>query len=118
MNESILTSVKKLLGIDESDTSFDQDIIMHINAMFMILTQEWFNTKSFRIEDSTATWSDFLDDQEEYDAIKTWMYLRVRTIFDPPSNSSVLQAMNEQIKELEWRMYIWKDNERIDAEAN
>lgn len=116
MNDSILTSIKKLLGIDENDTSFDADVIMHINSVLMIIAQEWFDQKPIIIEDKAPVWSDFIGENEEwYEAIKSLVYLRVRILFDPPTNSFVLNAMNDQIKELEWRMYVWKDNERIDS---
>ena len=116
MEESILTSIKKLLGIADEDKSFDIDIIMHINSVLMIIMQEWHGQTSFTISDDSATWKDFLGEANiDYEAVKTLVYLRVRLLFDPPTNSFVIQSMNETIKELEWRMYCWKDNERIDA---
>ena len=116
MNESILISIKKLLGIPEIDTSFDADIILHINTVLMIVTQEWHNQKSFMITDSSATWADFIGDNNiDYEGLKSLVYLRVRLLFDPPNNSFVIQSMNEQIKELEWRMYVSKDNERLNS---
>lgn len=114
MTDSILNSIKKLLGIAEDDHSFDQDVLMHINTILMVVAQEWHGRESFRVEDASDTWEDFIgEDNIDYDGLKTLVYLRVRLLFDPPNNSFVIQSMNEQIKELEWRMYTWKDNERI-----
>ena len=116
MNESILKSIKKLLGLADEDKSFDPDVILHINTALMIITQEWWNQKPFMITDETATWSDFIGENNiDYEGVKSLVYLRVRLLFDPPTNSFVLQSMNEQIKELEWRMHVFKDNERLNA---
>lgn len=116
MNDSILTSIKKLLGITEDDTSFDTDIIIHINSILMVLAQEGVINEGFTISDKTDSWEDALEDQSNLEAVKTLVYLRVRLLFDPPNNSFVIQSMNEQIKEFEWRLYVWKDNERIAKE--
>lgn len=120
MNDSILTSIKKMLGITEDDTSFDADIIMHINSVLMVIMQEWYGVDhAFRIEDKTATWTDFLGDEEtDYEGLKTYIGLRVKLIFDPPSNSAVIEAMRKEMEDLEWRMYIWKDNLRLDEKNN
>ena len=107
MNESILTSVKKLLGITEDYTEFDVDIIMHINTVFMILNQLGVGpTKCFSISDKTAVWSDFLGDDTQYEAVRTYVYLKVRLLFDPPVNGSAVEATNRMIEELEWRLFV------------
>lgn len=116
MNDSILTSIKKLLGVAENDTSFDTDIIIHINSILMVLAQEGVVNEGSTISDKTDTWDDIIANQTNLEAIKTLVYLRVRLLFDPPNNSFVIQSMNEQIKEFEWRLYVWKDNERIAEE--
>lgn len=116
MDDSILISIKKLLGISEDDKSFDVDIVIHINTILMVLAQEGVIKENFMITDSSDIWSDCLEDQTNLEAIKTLVYLRVRLLFDPPNNSFVIQSMNESIKEFEWRLYTWKDNERIDLE--
>jgi hypothetical protein len=117
--ESILTSIKKLLGVEESYEHFDADIIMHINSVFMILTQLGVGpSEGFIIEDKTATWSDFLSDTDlvNLSAVKTFVHLKVRLIFDPPSGT-VAESMNKLISELEWRMFVNVDNKRIDEEG-
>lgn len=109
--DSILTSIKKLLGIDENYEHFDQDIIMHINSVFMVLQQLGVGADSYSIEDKTATWSDYLGESgiANYQAVKTYIYLKVRLVFDPPTSSYVVEAINNQIKELEWRFTVQTD---------
>lgn len=107
--ESILTSIKKLLGISEEYTQFDSDIIMHINTVFLNLTQLGVGPSSgFFIEDSSAEWSDFvnIEDNAQLQAIKTYVYLKVKLLFDPPLSSSVTESYNRQIAELEWRLNV------------
>ena len=112
MNESILTSVKKLVGGITADyDAFDQDIIIHINTVLGILIQMGIGTPGVFITDATTTWQDFLneDDLINLPAVKSWVALKVRMIFDPPTTSSVSEAMKETLKELEWRIYIAKN---------
>lgn len=105
--DSILTSIKKLLGITEDYEHFDQDIIMHINSVFMILTQMGVGpADGFHIEDDSATWSDFTSDLKVLESVKSYIYLKVRLLFDPPTSSSVLDSMNRMISELEWRLNV------------
>lgn len=109
--ESILTSIKKLLGIAEEYEHFDNDIIMHINSVFMILTQLGVGpSKEFVITDSSASWDDFLPEGgEKLQAVKTYMYMKVRLMFDPPTSSAVMESMNRMINELEWRLNVAVD---------
>jgi hypothetical protein len=105
---SILTSIKKLLMIDEDYEQFDADIIMHINTVLLILTQMGIGpTEGFSITSKEETWDDFLgEDLSKLQMVKTYIGLRVRLIFDPPLSSSVVEVINQTIKELEYRMYI------------
>ena len=108
--ESILTSIKKMLGITEEYDHFDADIIMHINSVFMILNQLGVGpAEGFRIEDELAIWDDFVDEDENLDAVKSYMHLKVKLLFDPPSSSTVMQSMNQLISELEWRLHMAVD---------
>lgn len=108
--ESILTSIKKLLGIEEEYTQFDDDIIMHINTVFLNLTQLGVGpAEGFFIEDDTATWDDFIGDDTQLQAVKTYMYLKVKLLFDPPLSSSVIESTNRMISELEWRLNVAVD---------
>lgn len=104
--DSILTSIKKLMGMPEEYTAFDQDLIIHINSVFNILYQMGIGPSGFSIQDETSLWSDYLGTTENLELIKTYVYLKVRLAFDPPTNSSLLGSMNEMIKEYEWRLYI------------
>ena len=105
--ESILTSIKKLLGIEEDYTHFDADLIMHINSVFMILTQIGVGpSKGFSIQDAETTWYEFLPEDSNLEAVKTFMHLKVKLMFDPPSNSSHLESIKQLISELEWRLYV------------
>ena len=105
MDSSILTSIKKLLGIAEEDTSFDQDIIMHINTVFAILSQLGVGpANGFSIEDDSAIWEDYLGNATNLELVKSYIYMKVRSIFDPPTSSILADAMNKNISELEWRI--------------
>lgn len=115
MNDNILASVKKICNILEDDTSFDQELILFINSALMVIMQEWHGMDhAFKLEDGTETWDDLLGEDTDYEGVKELIGLKVKLMFDPPSNSAVIQAMNDQIKDLEWRLYLWKDNNRID----
>lgn len=105
--ESILTSIKKLLGITEEYEHFDSDLIMHINSVFSILTQLGVGPiEGFSINDDTSVWSEFIKPNENLEAIKSYMYLKVKLLFDPPVSSAVIESMNRMIGELEWRINV------------
>lgn len=111
MNESILNSIKKLLGLAESYTEFNTDIKIHINSVFAILQQLGVGPENgFRITGETETWADFIGTETTIDDVKSYVYLKVRLMFDPPTNSSILKANEELIKELEWRLNVAVDN--------
>ena len=108
--ESILTSIKKMLGITEEYTHFDADIIMHINSVFMILNQLGVGPeKCFFIEDSLTTWGEFLDDPNDLAMVKSYMSLKVRLLFDPPASSAVMECMKQMISEMEFRLNVAVD---------
>lgn len=105
MEESILTSIKKLLNISVNDKSFDTDIIININTVFTILNQLGVGPKNgFSIKDNSSVWSDYLEDDLNLDSVKTYIYLKVKLLFDPPTNSSITENYNKLISELEWRI--------------
>lgn len=105
MSESILTSVKKNLGIIEDDTSFDSDIILDINGIFPVLFQIGIGPEGFQIEDKEATWEDYLGEEiSKISLVKPYMYLQVKMIFDPPSSASVISAYENRIAEYTWRL--------------
>lgn len=108
--ESILTSVKKQLGIAEEYTHFDADLIMHINSVFNILTQLGVGpAEGFYIEDDSAEWYDFMEDNVKLQMVKSYVGMKVRLMFDPPSSSAVMESMNRMIGELEWRLNVTVD---------
>lgn len=103
--ESILTSIKKLLGIGEEYEHFDTDLIMHINSVFSILTQLGVGpSEGFSISDDLAVWSDFIPEGQKLELVKSYMYLKVKLLFDPPSSSAVMESTNRMISEFEWRL--------------
>ena len=105
--DSILTSIKKLLGPEEDDTHFDPDIIMYINTVLMALNQIGVGPEAgFSISDKTTTWATYLGTNVNLEAVKSYIYLKVRLIFDPPSSTPLIDAIERQIKELEWRILI------------
>ena len=105
--DSILTSIKKLLGIAEDYTHFDSDIIMHINSVFMVLNQLGVGPlEGFMIEDDSATWDEYITAEDNLGAVKSYMHLKVKLLFDPPTNSSVMECMKQMINELEWRLNV------------
>lgn len=108
--ESILTSIKKMLGIPEEYEHFDPDIIMHINSVFTILTQLGVGPEEgFRIEDDSATWNEFISDNTQFESVKSYIHLKVKLLFDPPASSAVMEAMNRMISEFEWRLNVAAD---------
>lgn len=103
--DSILTSIKKLLGIDEDYEQFDVDLIMHINSVLAILTQLGVGPKNgFSIHSKDAVWNDFLPDSPRLGFVKSYVNLKVRLLFDLPAGSALIEAINRQIGELEWRI--------------
>lgn len=104
--ESILTSVKKMLGIEEDDTSFDEEIIMHINSVLMALTQMGVGpADGFEIEDATTEWVEFIPSMKKFSAVKSYLFMRVKLMFDSSTmSSSLVDAYNRQITEFEWRL--------------
>lgn len=107
---SILTSIKKLLGIAEDYTHFDNDLIIHINSVFMILTQLGVGPETgFAIKGKGTKWTDFLPDTTTLELVKSYVGLKVRLLFDPPSSSAAIEAINRQISEFEWRINVAVD---------
>lgn len=117
--ESILTSIKKMLGIAEEYTHFDADIIMHINTVFMTLTQLGVGpSEGFFIEDDSTHWVDFIPDLNKLQAVKTYMFLKVKIVFDPGSiGASTLAAYERQIQEYEWRLNVAVENNSSENET-
>jgi hypothetical protein len=120
MENSILISTKKILGIAEDYTAFDLDVITHINSAFSTLTQLGVGpANGFMIEDETAQWSDFITDVTDpygtsgddlqYNSVRTYVFLKVRYLFDPPQTSYLIAATEKQMQELEWRLNVHRE---------
>ena len=113
MNQSILISVKKMLGMTEDYEPYDPVIIMHINSVLMILNQLGVGpSNGFSISDKTSTWSDFISDDTKLESVKSYVYLKVKLLFDPPLQSTVIEAMNRMVNELEWRLNVEAESSR------
>lgn len=107
MTDSILESVKKLVNIHSSDPDFDLDVILHTNTALGILTQLGVGpTAGFMIEDDTATWQDFLGTDPRLTPAKSFVYLQVRLLFDPPTTGPQIKSFEEMKQELAWRLNV------------
>ena len=108
--DSILTSTKKNVGVSEIDDSFDPDIIMAINSAFTILCQLGVGPiGGFSIHDKETTWNEFLTTGEQLELVKTYVYIKVKLIFDPPASATILESYERQAKEYEWRLQVATD---------
>lgn len=114
MIESILETIKKMLGLPKDEVSFDTDILVHINTVFSNLTQMGIGPEEgFTITGYDETWSQFItSDPLKTQQIKSYIYLKVKTVFDPTANSNVAEAFNKTISELEYRLYVEEENSR------
>lgn len=119
MIASILTSIKKSLNLADDYEAFDQDVIMHINSVFSTLNQLGVGpVNGFMIQDKTPTWDAFFGSDPRLNHVKTYVFLRVRLLFDPPSTGFHTTAIEQQIKELEWRLNVQReDTEWVDPET-
>lgn len=105
--ESILGSVKKMLGIPSEYKNFDLDIVMHINSVLFILCQLGVGPESgYVISDDSDEWTDFIPEGTNLELIKSYVFMKVRVLFDPPQSSVVMESMNRMISEFEWRINV------------
>jgi len=112
MENSILNDIKDAVGVSPDDTVFDGEIMMHINSAFFILCQLGVGPeKPFTITGAEDTWNDFSMDFDRMALVKTYMQLKVKVLFDPPTSSQLMTSLNEQIHEYEWRLGIDQDND-------
>lgn len=112
LEENILSSIKKLLGLNDGVTVFDTDIVIHINTVFANLTQMGVGPQDdegknigFKISTGNEVWGDFTANDILIENVKTYVYIKVKMVFDPPTSSALIDAYNAQAKELEWRLY-------------
>lgn len=124
ITQSILLTIKKMLGIAEEYHAFDIDIVVNINAVFLTLNQLAIGPNNpFAISDDSQVWSDFLDNQEDIlQGVQTYVYQRVRLMFDPPTNSFLVDSMKKQIEEFEWRFNVqaeyYKPHHNVEPEES
>lgn len=105
MDQQILSSTKKILGLAPEDTTFDQDVLTFINSAFSTLYDLGVGPEAgFRVVDDEAEWPDFIDNTPDLDRVKTYVYLQVRLAFDPPATSFHIKAVQDQIAEQTWRL--------------
>lgn len=112
MDNSILTSTKKVLGLAADYTAFDEDVLIHINSAFSTLTQLGIGPSTgFMIEDSSTDWSEFvdMDSDPQFSSVKSYVFLKTKMLFDPPQTSFVIDALNKQIEEMEWRLNVHRE---------
>lgn len=115
MQESILLTVKKLIGLSEAYDAFDIDLIIHINSVLMILYQLGIGERDFEITGPDDTWEDFLgNDVESLKAVRTYVVQKTRMVFDPPTNSNIMSALKDSIAEFEWRLNVQVDPEEVE----
>ena len=112
LEEKILSSIKKLLGLNDGVTVFDTDIVIHINTVFANLTQMGVGPQNdegknigFKISTGNEVWGVFTSYDILIENVKTYVYIKVKMVFDPPTSSALIDAYNAQAKELEWRLY-------------
>lgn len=113
MDNSILNTTKKLLGISPEDQSFDTDIIIHINSAILSLIQNGVGPSTgFYIQDDTKKWSDYISDTFIAEAAKTFVYIKVKLVFDPPTNAVLHEALTRSAAENEWRLREWAEERK------
>ena len=111
--ESILRTIRKMIGPDETYTHYDTDLIIHINSALAVLTQLGVGpSEGFFIQDESATWNDFLGNDPKLEMVKSYVYMKVKLAFDPPSSSAVIDSMNRSISEFEWRANMAAEEEK------
>lgn len=113
LTDSIFVTIKKMLGLGDDYTPFDMDIMVHINSALMELCQLGIGpTEGFQISDYDTSWSEFITDKEMLGSVKNYIYLSVKILFDPPTNSFVMDAMQKQIEKLGWRLNVQAESKK------
>ena len=106
---SVLTEIKKLLGVDEDFPPFDTDIILGINTSLATLRQIGADKGATTVVDNDTTWEDVLGDDYDFEAAKAYIFLKTRLLFDPPSSSAAIESINKLLAEIEWRVFVDSD---------
>lgn len=115
VNDSILKTVRKMIGPSHECDVFDVDLIVHINSVFATLNQLGVGPEDgFEIEDNAAVWGDYIGSDKRFNGVKSYMYLKTRLLFDPPASSVIVAAMEKQAVEYEWRLNVAAESENND----
>jgi hypothetical protein len=115
METSILKSVKKVVGISATDTSFDEDILMHTNTALATLNQLGVGPEGgISVYDDSATWASVFGTDQRYSAVKSYVYAKVKLLFDPPTTSFLLEALQENVREMEWRLNTVRETDNFE----
>lgn len=119
MQESILLTIKQMLGIPSEYSVFDEELVVYINTVIAALRQLGVGPENgFAITGENESWEDYIGDTSMYENVKAYIYLKVRMMFDPPSSSFVLEAFKNQAAEIEWRIYIQADEDKDEGETD
>lgn len=119
MQESILLTIKQMLGIPSEYSVFDEELAVYINTVIAALRQLGVGPENgFAITGENESWEDYIGDTSMYENVKAYIYLKVRMMFDPPSSSFVLDAFKSQAAEIEWRIYIQADEDKDEGETD
>lgn len=115
--DSILNTIKKLLGIDSEDDNFDIDIIAIVNSIIPALSQMGIGPRNgFIVTSDKDKWTDYITDNSiNLEGVKTYLYLKTKLLFDPPTNSTVIDAFNKNLNELEWRMMLAVETNNLEV---
>ncbi len=115
--DSILNNVKKLLGIDSEDDSFDIDVMTMINSTIPSLAQMGIGpSNGYIVTSADDKWTDWITTNDiNLQGVKTYLYLKIKLIFDPPTNSTVVEAFNKNLNELEWRMMLAVETNNLEV---
>lgn len=117
IDSSILLSIKDMIGLKEEQKNFDNTIIIHINKVFKDLNQLGVGPKEgFKINDEFIRWDEYISDTEKFNDVITYMYLKVKLLFDPPLSSTVIASMERMIAECEWRLNVEAESTKVDEE--
>lgn len=109
VTNSVLNTIKQMIGPSQLYDGFDTDLIVHINSVLMALAQMAIVEEGTKITDENDVWTDIIGERQDLEAIKSYIYIKVKMLFDPPANSTILQSLEKQATEYEWRMYAFSD---------
>lgn len=118
MDGSILNTIKRALGLEPDYDTYDLEVITHINSVFSTLQQLGVGTdEAYEIESADNKWEEFLENDKNLNAVKSYIFMRVKLIFDPPGNSFAVESLQKQVDQLEWRLNVYSEGKREDEQG-